>query len=64
MKLLLDTHTFIWWSGSSGKLSEKVLVACEDNNNSLIFECGKRMGNADQDAAWQIKAETFLEVLD
>ena len=37
MKLLLDTHVFIWWSGEPDKLSEKVLDACENRANRLIL---------------------------
>lgn len=37
MKLLLDTHVFIWWSGEPNKLSEKVLSACENHANRLIL---------------------------
>jgi len=37
MKLLLDTHIFIWWSGEPDKLSEKVLDACENRANRLIL---------------------------
>ena len=37
MKLLLDTHVFIWWSGKPDKLSEKVLDACENRANRLIL---------------------------
>lgn len=37
MKLLLDTHTFIWWANEPEKLSEKVLAACQDNSNTLIL---------------------------
>ncbi len=37
MKLLLDTHVFIWWANEPGKLSEKVLNICEDTENSLIL---------------------------
>ncbi len=37
MKLLLDTHTFIWWSNEPTRLSENALIACQDNNNTLIL---------------------------
>lgn len=35
MKLLLDTHTFIWLDGDQTKLSVKVLAACESPANTL-----------------------------
>jgi PIN domain nuclease of toxin-antitoxin system len=37
MKLLLDTHTFIWWANEPEKLSEKVVAACQDSRNTLIL---------------------------
>ena len=37
MKLLLDTHTFIWLDSSPEKLSPTALAACEDSENQLYF---------------------------
>ncbi|MFO7883209.1 MAG: type II toxin-antitoxin system VapC family toxin [Desulfobacteraceae bacterium] len=37
MKLLLDTHTFIWWSDKPENLSERVLDVCQNSENSLIL---------------------------
>lgn len=37
MKLLLDTHAFIWWSSEPEKLSKKVLATIEDDENELIL---------------------------
>ena len=37
MKLLLDTHTFIWWASEPERLSTKVLKACESEKNVLIL---------------------------
>jgi PIN domain nuclease of toxin-antitoxin system len=37
VKLLLDTHVFIWWFNEPEKLSKKVLAACEDNTNELTL---------------------------
>jgi PIN domain nuclease of toxin-antitoxin system len=37
VKLLLDTHVFIWWFNEPEKLSKKVLTACEDNKNELTL---------------------------
>lgn len=36
MKLLLDTHTFIWWDSSPQKLSSKALALCQNPENSLL----------------------------
>lgn len=37
MKLLLDTHTFIWWDSEPTKLSASALSACQDQGNTLIL---------------------------
>lgn len=36
MKLLLDTHAFIWWDSEPDKLSPKVLALCQDRRNELL----------------------------
>ncbi len=36
MDLLLDTHSLIWFLNGDEKLSDKVKIAIEDNNNSKI----------------------------
>ena len=35
MKLLLDTHVFIWWDGDESKLSAAALAGCQSPANSL-----------------------------
>ena len=37
MKLLLDTHTFIWWDNDPARLSQQVLELCHDQTNILIL---------------------------
>ena len=37
MKLLLDTHAFIWWDGDQSKLSSAALAACESPANTLFL---------------------------
>lgn len=37
MKLLLDTHTFIWWDSDPEQLSSRVLELCQDQANTLIL---------------------------
>jgi PIN domain nuclease of toxin-antitoxin system len=51
MKLLLDTHTFIWWASEPDKLSRKVLTACENPNNTLILSVV---------SAWEIEIKRQL----
>jgi PIN domain nuclease of toxin-antitoxin system len=37
MKILLDTHAFIWWDGNVAKLSSKALQVCQDPENTLVL---------------------------
>lgn len=37
MKLLLDSHTFLWWDNDLGKLSPAALAACQESGNTLIL---------------------------
>ncbi len=36
-RLLLDTHTFIWWATASENLPDKVLDLLEDSQNDLLL---------------------------
>ena len=37
MKVLLDTHAFIWWDSEPTKLSARALALCQDPANTLMF---------------------------
>jgi len=37
MKLLLDTHVFIWWADDPERLSPAALAALEDEGNELVL---------------------------
>ncbi len=37
MKLLLDTHTFIWWDSAPNKLPPQVLALCQDPANEMLL---------------------------
>ncbi len=37
MKLLLDTHVFLWLLFSPEKLSKAAIAACQDNENALLL---------------------------
>lgn len=36
MKLLLDTHIFLWWDSEPTKLSDKVMKILTDKTNTLF----------------------------
>jgi len=37
MKLLLDTHAFIWWDSEPARLSSRALTLCQDSENTLVL---------------------------
>jgi PIN domain nuclease of toxin-antitoxin system len=37
MKLLLDTHAFLWWDSEPARLSATAFNACKDPSNILIL---------------------------
>ena len=51
MKLLLDTHIFIWWANEPEKLSPKALGALHEGGNDLILSVV---------SAWEIQIKIQL----
>jgi len=37
MRLLLDTHAFIWWDSDPAKLPAHVLALCQDRTNVILL---------------------------
>ena len=37
MKLLLNTHAFLWWDSNPAKLSAPALRVCQDPTNALVL---------------------------
>jgi len=37
MKLLLDTHSFLWWIGNDDRLSDTARAAIADGKNEVFF---------------------------
>ena len=37
MRILLDTHIFMWWDANVQRLSAGARALCEDPNNSLVL---------------------------
>ncbi|MFQ6093034.1 MAG: type II toxin-antitoxin system VapC family toxin [bacterium] len=44
MKLLLDTHAFIWWDSKPAKLSSQVLALCQDRTNIGLLSVASLWG--------------------
>ena len=55
MKILLDTHAFIWWADAPDKLSPQVRAACEDRTNQLLLSVA---------SAWEMQIKIQLGKLD
>lgn len=51
MKLLLDTHAFIWWDSEPDKLSAQALALCQDRRNILLLSVA---------SAWEIQIKLQL----
>ena len=37
MRILIDTHIFIWWNDEPERLSKRALELCEDPSNTLVL---------------------------
>lgn len=55
MKLLLDTHTFIWWDSDPAKLSATALALCSDASNQLVLSVA---------SLWEMQIKRQLGKLD
>ena len=51
MRLLFDTHTFLWWITDSSRLSSMVRATISDRNNKLFFSAA---------SAWEIATKAQL----
>lgn len=51
MKLLLDTHVFLWLNDTPEKLSPAALAVCQDQNNALFLSLA---------SAWEIQIKQQL----
>ena len=51
MKLLLDTHAFIWWDSEPEKLSPRALSLCQDSQNQLHLSVA---------SLWEIQIKSHL----
>jgi len=54
MRLLFDTHTFLWWHGERAKLSAKVLELCEAPENTVFLSLA---------SVWEIQIKHHLDKL-
>ncbi|CAG0966956.1 hypothetical protein GPROT1_01256 [Gammaproteobacteria bacterium] len=51
MKLIFDTHAFIWWDSAPANLSASVLAQCQDPANQLLFSVV---------SAWEMQIKSHL----
>lgn len=55
MKLLFDTHAFIWWDSDPSRLSPRVLALCQDRANVLLLSVA---------SAWEMQIKVQLGKLE
>ena len=55
MKVLLDTHAFIWWDSDPTQLSLQARAACEDRANVVLLSVA---------SAWEMQIKLQLGKLD
>lgn len=55
MKVLLDTHAFIWWDSDPTKLSPQACAVCEDRTNVVLLSVA---------SAWEMQSKLQLGKLD
>ena len=51
MKLLLDTHTFMWWDSNPAKISERVLTLIRDPDSQVLLSLA---------SLWEIQIKSQL----
>ena len=55
MRILLDTHTFLWWITSDQRLSQRSIELISDGSNELLFSTA---------SGWEIAIKAGLGRLD
>ncbi len=55
MRILLDTHTFLWWITADHRLSQRSIELISDGNNELLFSTA---------SGWEIAIKAGLGRLD
>lgn len=55
MKVLLDTHTLVWWFGDAGKLSKRSASIISNSKNTVLISAA---------SAWELAIKTNLGKLD
>ncbi len=51
MKLLLDTHTFIWWDSEPSRLSPRILILLQDQANIVMLSVA---------SVWEMQIKVLL----
>ena len=54
MKVLLDTHAFIWWDSNPTKLSPQALAVCQDQTNQVFLSVA---------SVWEMQIKLQVEKL-
>lgn len=51
MRILLDTHVFIWWDSQPSRLSQRAMDICSDRTNQLVLSVA---------SVWEMQVKTQL----
>jgi len=63
VKLLLDTHVFLWLMSEPSKVSQNVLAACQDSDNQLILSVASIWEIQIKQQLGKLKLDVALEEL-
>lgn len=63
MKLLSDTHIFLWLDSAPEKLKETALALCRDTSNELWFSVASVWGMEIKSRLGKLKLSLSLEIL-
>jgi PIN domain nuclease of toxin-antitoxin system len=51
MRLLLDTHAFLWWDNDLARLSPRAVALCQDQTNTILLSVA---------SAWEMQIKLQL----
>ncbi|WP_250125267.1 type II toxin-antitoxin system VapC family toxin [Chroococcidiopsis sp. CCMEE 29] len=63
MKLLLDTHSFIWYILDSEKLSNTALTLINDGENEILLSTASVWEMAIKQSIGKLESEYFIETI-
>ena len=59
MRVLLDTHAFLWWVEDAPTLTKRAKTVLSESGERMFAQLGELLGNGDQDQSWQVATTGF-----